>query len=754
MKNKKSSKVISLLAIVAILLAATGCGGGAKVGELQTESQSVELGDAESVRVAIAMGAGELAVAGGADELLEADFTYNVAELKPEVTYSGGTLNVRNPDVDVGVTSLWDMDDYRNEWDLRLNDDVPMDMSIEVGAGRSDLTLGSLALTSLGIETGAGEVTVDLTGAPSLTRLDLKMGVGALLMDLTGDWTDDLNANISSGVGELTLRLPGSVGVRVDVEGGLGAVSASNLAKDGDTFTNDAYGESEVTLRFDIEAGVGEINLESEPAPAAVQPVLPPELVAEIEAYIEQMRELLNVPGVAVVIVQGGEIVYAKGFGVKEIGSNDPVTADTVFTIGSLTKAMTSMMVASLVDDGLIAWDTPLVEVMPQFRLSDEQATQQITLREALGMTTGLPDIGPILFLSGRPPEDYVEYLADVPLAAPPGELYAYHSEMYSVGAYAATMAAGAEYGENLFSRYADLMQERVFDPLGMTSATFSAQAAAASPNHATPHFMSLNANLAETGFDVTPTHYMDMDTIAPAGTARMSATDVGRFLITMLSGGIAPDGSRAISAENLAETWTGQISYEPVPHLEQASYGMGWNAATYHGIPLATHDGNLAGFASNMAFIPEADTGIVVLTNADYLGVMLRTQVQFRLIEMLLGLEPFIDEGLSEGLASMISGLGDGYSQLAAVDPETVAPFLGSYDVEGEPYTVELRDDRLWVSLGEWDHIELLAAPDGSYVAISGGLEFIGGPFQFVEADDGRITMVIYGQLEFPKLD
>jgi CubicO group peptidase (beta-lactamase class C family) len=98
--------------------------------------------------------------------------------------------------------------------------------------------------------------------------------------------------------------------------------------------------------------------------------------------------------------------------------------------------------------------------------------------------------------------------LADVPLTAPPGESYAYQNEIYAVGGYTAAMAAGAEYGEDLFSTYADLMQERVFDPLGITSATFSAQEAAASPNHATPHFMSLNATLAETGFNVTPTHY------------------------------------------------------------------------------------------------------------------------------------------------------------------------------------------------------------------------------------------------------
>ena len=103
-------------------------------------------------------------------------------------------------------------------------------------------------------------------------------------------------------------------------------------------------------------------------------------------------------------LCRGGEIVYAEGFGVKEMGSDDPMTADTVFSIGSLGKAVTSMMAASLVDDGLIEWDTPLVEVMPQFQLSDEEATQQITLREAFAMTSGLPDLGPTLFFSGLPP--------------------------------------------------------------------------------------------------------------------------------------------------------------------------------------------------------------------------------------------------------------------------------------------------------------------------------------------------------------
>ena len=262
--NTRKRKMVGLWIIVVVLLAASGCigrGPRLRVGKLQTESQVVELGGAESVRVEIQMGAGELDVAGGAGGLLDADFTYNVAEFKPEVEYAGGSLAVRQPDVE-GRASLWDLDDYRYEWNLRLNDAVPTDMSIDLGAGAADLKLGSLSLTKLDIEAGAADVTMDLAGASSLARLNIDIGAGEVAVDLNGDWQVDLDAEIKGGAGKATLRLPRGVGVRVDVQGGLGKVNASGLKKDGDAYVNDAYGESEVTLRIDVKAGVGEIDLE------------------------------------------------------------------------------------------------------------------------------------------------------------------------------------------------------------------------------------------------------------------------------------------------------------------------------------------------------------------------------------------------------------------------------------------------------------------------------------------------------------
>lgn len=242
-KEKRIMKTYRLLmAIVALgALLIAGCASEARVGPLQTESQSVELGDANSVRVEVEFGGGNLEVTGGAEKLLEADFTYNVAKLKPEVEYSDGTLVVRQPDVK-GLPDLRDITDYRYEWNLRFNDDVPMNLRVDVGGGTSDLQLAGLSLTGLDVNLGAGENTVDLSG----------------------DWAQDLDATIDAGAGNITVRLPKDTGVRVKAEAGLGTIEAPGLTKDGDVYTNAAYGVSEVTLRLNLEAGVGRIKLELE----------------------------------------------------------------------------------------------------------------------------------------------------------------------------------------------------------------------------------------------------------------------------------------------------------------------------------------------------------------------------------------------------------------------------------------------------------------------------------------------------------
>ncbi len=242
--NRKNLKVIVLLAVVITLLAASGCAPGKpvyRVGELQTRSQSVPLDGAQPESVEIGFGLGMLKVSGGASDLLQATFNYNVDQLNPQVAYQGGTLSVLTPDYTHAPVSLWNAGDFRNEWNLQLNDSVPMKMHFVLGAGGADLQLGSL----------------------SLNRLDLDAGAGPVFLDLTGNWQADLDAVITGGLGEITVRLPSSACARVDITRGLGGVYTHGLIKDGSGYVNQACGTSKTTLRIDIGAGVGAINLET-----------------------------------------------------------------------------------------------------------------------------------------------------------------------------------------------------------------------------------------------------------------------------------------------------------------------------------------------------------------------------------------------------------------------------------------------------------------------------------------------------------
>lgn len=236
-------KITSPLLLTFVLILVTGCIGRLDVGATRTDSESVELGGAESANVDIKMGVGRINLRGGASDLLEADFTYNVDDWKPEVSYnvSGGEgrLSVRQPDSEIGLNGIPD-DEIEHEWDLRLNNDVPMDLEVDLGVGDSELTLSGL----------------------KLTNLDVEVGVGAVTIDLTGEWDQSFDVDIKGGVGQTTVRLPRNVGVRVDTQTGLGSVDVHGLIRDGNTYTNEAYEGADVVLDIEIRGGLGEIELD------------------------------------------------------------------------------------------------------------------------------------------------------------------------------------------------------------------------------------------------------------------------------------------------------------------------------------------------------------------------------------------------------------------------------------------------------------------------------------------------------------
>jgi hypothetical protein len=253
---------VGVLVAVALLLGLAGCKGRIKVGPLETETRSVELGSARSIDAKVTMGAGTLNIAGGSDQLVDAEFRYNVSEWKPQISYAvagdHGTLSVEQPRT--GKVSL--AEDVQNEWDLRLGEGVSLNLAVELGAGHGTLELGTLSLGSLDISAGAGELEIDLTGAPSVTKLSMKIGAGSVRIDLTGEWKADLDATIQGGIGSTTLRLPEDVGVRVTAKRGFGSINAEGFIRDGEAYVNEAFGSSKVTLFIDVQTGLGEINLE------------------------------------------------------------------------------------------------------------------------------------------------------------------------------------------------------------------------------------------------------------------------------------------------------------------------------------------------------------------------------------------------------------------------------------------------------------------------------------------------------------
>ncbi len=269
-------RVISRIAgigwVVCILVLTAGCGETVEIGELVKESKSVEAGDAEFVDIEIEMGTGKLSVSGGTGRLMEGEFIYNVIGWKPEIDYevrgTRGHLKIRRP---IGRSASL-TGRARYEWDIHLNQDMPMDLDIELGAGSSYLNLGSLTLEDLRISTGAGEVEVALTGRPSVRDLRLETGAGDVTVDMTGDWREDAKATIIGGVGRLRLRLPSDVGVRVETKKGIGNVSAGGMIRDGNAYVNRAYGGSGVTLEIECATGIGSIILEVDDgaAPAGV----------------------------------------------------------------------------------------------------------------------------------------------------------------------------------------------------------------------------------------------------------------------------------------------------------------------------------------------------------------------------------------------------------------------------------------------------------------------------------------------------
>jgi CubicO group peptidase (beta-lactamase class C family) len=477
-----------------------------------------------------------------------------------------------------------------------------------------------------------------------------------------------------------------------------------------------------------------------------VEPLpLSEELLAELETYIVEKMEQMEVPAAVVSIVSGDEIVYAEGFGVHDPQDNRPVTPETQFMIGSTGKTMTTMLMAALVDAGLLDWDTPVVEILPQFAVADPELTETLTVRNLVCACTGVPrrDIELIFNAFDQSAEDVIEELATYEFFTDFGEAFQYSNQMVATGGYVAGAADGGEWG-NLFDAYVQALQNRILDPIGMPNTTLSFDEVVARGDYAVPYGQNLLGELYPIPLEVEKF----LLPVAPAGTHWSTSLDMAQYLITQLNRGVAPDGTRVASEENLAETWEPQIAI-----TADASYGLGWIVDDYKGLLMLQHGGNTFGFTSDLAFLPDAGIGISVLTNGRATNLF-NEAVRTRLWELLYAQEPQIDAQVEFVLESQESSFESMTNNLGEIDPAVVEPFLGTYTNPAlGDITLSLEGESLLVDAGEFVATLLPYegedARESQYLMIDMALAGLG--FRLITDEAGEPTLVVgAGAIEY----
>jgi CubicO group peptidase (beta-lactamase class C family) len=340
------------------------------------------------------------------------------------------------------------------------------------------------------------------------------------------------------------------------------------------------------------------------------------------EQRVEQLRQAMGVPGVTIAIVENGKVTLAHGWGVRDITTNQPVDADTIFFTGSTGKAFTNAALATLVDQGKIKWDDRVIDDMPDFRMWDPWVTREMTIRDLLVHRSGLGlGEGDLLFLpnSTLSRNETVRRIRYLKPATSFRSGYAYDNILY--------MAAGQLIEEVSGETWERYIHDHVFAPLGMSHSTDTTAEYEANPDHARPHSRSggsIHGMGTQTALDENATIAQNA---APAGGLAISANDMSRWLLTQLGRGKIPGSDkRLFSDEQSNQMWTGVVitpirRFPPEfaatePHFSE--YALGWDISDYRGAKVVGHDGAVLGSQATIALLPDRNVGIFIAANSE----------------------------------------------------------------------------------------------------------------------------------------
>jgi CubicO group peptidase (beta-lactamase class C family) len=356
--------------------------------------------------------------------------------------------------------------------------------------------------------------------------------------------------------------------------------------------------------------------------------------VAELKAFITRAQRTLEVPGISIGLVQDGEVVFASGFGVRELGKPAKVDADTMYLIASNTKPLTTLMLGKLVDEGKLSWDTPVTALLPAFKLGDPETTRNVQVKHLLCACTGLPrhDLEWLLGPAGATPALALTILGRMQPTSKFGEMYQYSNPIAAAAGLVGGHVAFPEL--ELGAAYDQVMATRVFGPLEMTRTTFDF-ARAMRDNYARPYAFDVDGKIAP----VAMAQNYPIRTVRPAGGAWSTVRDLLKYVQMEIAKGALPNGKRYVSEAILAARQAPQVKTG-----KDSWYGMGLDVDTTSGTPMVFHGGRMRGYRSNMVWLPEHGVGAVILTNADS-GNVLMDAFPRKLLEVLFDGNPEADD-------------------------------------------------------------------------------------------------------------